>query len=465
MGEARWTDLLKLEYLARAVLVCLGIWLNAADTLVTVTVMPSVVRNIGGYAYLAWPVAVYLLGAIMGGASAGHFAHTRGLRAALLVSAILYAIGCVLSALAHAMPMFLAGRFLQGIGAGLIVGLCYVAMNTLFPATHYRRVLALLSGIWGIATVLGPLLGGLFSHGSDWQILFWMFAAQGALFAGAILVLVPKRAGDEGDSAVPVRTLVLLSAAVIANLLAGIAGNMAISVAMLALTVILLGFALRVDASAVAHLFPRAVANLRDPAGQGYIGIFALQIGSIGFSVYGPAILQAAFGLSPLEAGYGIGVEAMGWTVMALIVAERPHSADTFWIRMGVTVATLGIITMVMTFPGDALPAVLLSGLLLGAGFGMFWAFLARRILELLPPVESTRGSAAMPTTQMLGNAVGSALCGVIANANGMSHGFDRATALSAALWLFACAIPFALFGWASVWNMSAALRVTSDIP
>jgi hypothetical protein len=65
----------------------------------------------------------------------------------------------------------------------------------------------------------------------------------------------------------------------------------------------------------------------------------------------------------------------------------------------------------------------------------------------------------------MLGNAVGSALCGVIANASGMAHGFDPATARFAALWLFACAMPFAAIGWFCVWKMSGAPHAASDIP
>src|SRR5690242_1522089 len=123
MAEARWKDLFTLELLPRAVLVCFGIWLNAADSLVTTTIMPSVVRAIGGYSYFAWPVATYLLGSILGGASAGHFAHTRGLRAALIAASLPYIFGCVLSGLAGSIAPFLAGRFLQGIGSGAAVGL------------------------------------------------------------------------------------------------------------------------------------------------------------------------------------------------------------------------------------------------------------------------------------------------------------------------------------------------------
>ncbi len=457
MGEARWKDLFTLALLPRAILVCLGIWLNAADSLVTATIMPSVVRNIGGYAYFAWPVATYLLGSILGGACAGHFAHVRGLRSALIISTLPYIAGCALSAFAGSMAAFLVGRFLQGAGAGLIVGLSYVSVNTLFPGTHYRRLLALLSGVWGIATLFGPLLGGLFSHGSDWQVLFAMFAGQGVIFIAAVLFLVPQVAIVDDNAKVPVRTLVILSLAVIANLIAGVLGNIELAAASLVLAIALLVIALRGDAFAPAHLFPRRVAHLSDAAGQGYLAIFALNASCVGFSVYGAAILQAAYGLSPLTAGYIICMEAMGWTVTALIVAELPHSSDTLWIRLGASVAVLSVASLIFTLPSGSMWAVVASATALGGAFGAFWAFLTRRILEFLPPTEKALGAGAIPTTQMLGNAVGSAFCGLIANALGVAHGFTRANALSAAVWLFACAIPVALFGWFCAWRMGGA--------
>ena len=61
--DGTWRDLLRADRVARLALVCLGIWLNAADALVTATAMPSIVRDIGGYAYFACPVATYLVGA------------------------------------------------------------------------------------------------------------------------------------------------------------------------------------------------------------------------------------------------------------------------------------------------------------------------------------------------------------------------------------------------------------------
>jgi len=160
----RWRDLARDGRLPRFALLCLGIWLNAADSLVTSTIMPSVAADIGGYEFFAWPVAAYLLGAIVAGASAGRLTEIVGLRAALFGAALVYAGGCVAGALAPGMAAFLAGRLLQGAGAGWIVGLVYGAVNAGFPKALWTRVLAAVSGVWGVATLLGPLLGGLFAE-------------------------------------------------------------------------------------------------------------------------------------------------------------------------------------------------------------------------------------------------------------------------------------------------------------
>lgn len=455
MAEARWKDLFTLELLPRAFLVCFGIWLNAADSLVTTTIMPSVVRAIGGYAYFAWPVAIYLLGSILGGASAGHFAHTRGLRAALMAATLPFIAGCTLSGFATSMAPFLLGRFLQGIGSGWVVGLCYVALNALFPRLLYGRLYAALAGVWGIATLLGPLLGGLFAQGHQWQILFFLFAGQGALFAAAIPFLVPKAPVPAEEGAVPVRTLMLLSIAVIANLAAEIMASVTASIGLLAVTIFFLAFAVRADNRAQAHLFPRAIACLRNPAGLGYAVVFFLNASTVGFGLFGAAILQTAYGLSPLFAGYIVGLEAMGWTIAALLVAGQPQAAEPFWMRTGATIAVVGVASLIFTLPSLSLVAVIISATILGSGFGLFWAFLTRRLQEFLPAQDKTVGASAIPCVQMLGTALGSALCGVEANALGIGVGFTRANVLALATWLFVGAVPVALFGWACAWRLS----------
>lgn len=454
--DGTWRDLLRADRVARLALVCLGIWLNAADALVTATAMPSIVRDIGGYAYFAWPVATYLLGAIVGGASAGRLSERGGLRWALILPSAIYLIGCVVSAVAPTIALFLVGRTLQGIGAGLIVGACYVAMGVLFPNELWRRVLGAISGVWGVATLLGPLLGGIFAEHGNWRLLFWMFAAQALIFGLAAWWLVPERTAEDGNKRIPVRTLVILGLGIVGYMIAGVANSLVVSIVAVVLATILFVASLRTDATAHAHLFPRGVANIRGEAGRGYVALFAFCASAVGFGVYGAAILQTLYGLSPLVAGYVVGADAMGWTIAALIVGEFPQSWDKGCIRIGATLILLGVASLAYTFDSGSVWLVVASAVVLGAGFGAAWAYVTRAVLEHLPESERAVGSSAIPAVQMIGNAIGSAFAGMLANALGLADGINRADATAISFWLFALATPVALFGWACAWQLSA---------
>src|SRR5579859_2806814 len=117
-----WADLLADGRLPRFALICLGVWLNAADSLVTATIMPSVGAQLGGYAYFSWATAGFLVGAILAGASAGRVSEIFGLRGATAAAGALMAAGCVMSALAPDVGTFLVGRLIQGLGSGWISG-------------------------------------------------------------------------------------------------------------------------------------------------------------------------------------------------------------------------------------------------------------------------------------------------------------------------------------------------------
>src|SRR5947209_18324072 len=167
-----WADLLADGRLPRFALICLGVWLNAADSLVTSTIMPSVGAALGGYQYFSWATAGYLVGAILAGASAGRVSEIFGLRAATALAGVIMAAGCVMSALAPDVAVFLAGRLIQGLGSGWISGFAMVAIAFLFPERHWARVFAAVTFIWGIATILGPLFGGVVVEHGDWRDVF-----------------------------------------------------------------------------------------------------------------------------------------------------------------------------------------------------------------------------------------------------------------------------------------------------
>ena len=118
-----------------------------------------------------------------------------------------------------------------------------------------------------------------------------------------------------------------------------------------------------------------------------------------------------------------------------------------------------GIAGFAYTVPAGSIPLILLCALLQGGGFGIAWPFLTRVIVASAKDSEQTIASAAVPTMQRIGYAVGAALTGIVANASGFSEGLNREAAASVASWLFLAFLPLGIVG------CLAALRISSAAP
>ena len=296
-ADKGWADLLADGRLPRFALICLGVWLSAADSLVTATIMPSVGAELGGYGYFSWATAGFLIGAILAGASAGRLSEIFGLKQAIAFAGLAYAAGCVMSAAGPNIAVFLAGRVLQGVGGGWISGFSMVAIALLFPERHLAKVFAAVSGVWGIATVLGPLVGGLFAQAHEWRMVFWLFAAQAVAFSLAAVWLLKADTRAEGGQGVPWTQLGVLTLGVAAIAVADITRGALAAGGLVLAGLVLLAVVLKLDARAAVRLLPHRAADLKTIVGSGYAAMFALTAASMGLSVYGPAILQTLRGM------------------------------------------------------------------------------------------------------------------------------------------------------------------------
>jgi hypothetical protein len=181
--------------------------------------------------------------------------------------------------------------------------------------------------------------------------------------------------------------------------------------------------------------------------------IFGLEAASIAFTVYGPAMIQARHNVSPLVAGYVITAIAGGWTLTALAVAGV-QNRDGLMIRLGASVLLAGVMFSVWAVPRGGLASIVVGMVLIGAGFGLSWAFATRRILSGLDEEQQALASSAVPTAQLIGGAVGSAAAGAAANVLGFAEGIDPAAAATQGMWLFAAFAPLALIGWWAAWRL-----------
>lgn len=457
-----WGDLLGEGRLPRFAIICLGVWLNAADSLVTATIMPSVGADLGGYQYFAWATAGFLVGAILAGASAGRLSELFGLRAATALAGLVMTGGCVMSAMAPDVGTFLMGRLVQGLGSGWISGFAMVAIALMFPERHLARVFASVSGIWGIATLLGPLVGGVFAETGDWRNVFWMFAVQAAGFSLAAPFLLSGTSKGAGGPGVPWLQLGVLAAGVGAIAVADVLPRPGLSIALIAAGLVVLGLVFWIDHRSKVRLLPHRAGDPGTVVGSGYQAMFWLTAASMGFAIYGPPIFQELRGMSPLWAGYVIGVESLAWTVTALAVAHVSGAWDARWVRIGAVCLVASLVILAWATADQPLAWVLAGGALMGAAFGLSWSFMGRRVMAALSEDDRAIGSSAITAVRQTGAAVGAAISGAAANLAGFHEGLTAESARGASVWVFVAVVPLALVGTWAAFRLTGSARAAS---
>ena len=450
-----WAELGSAHLLPKLLMVLLGVWMNAADSLVTATIMPNVAADLGGYAAFSWAVAGFLIGSVIAGASAGRVAEIFGLGPASAVAGATFAVGCAMGGAAHGIDVFLAGRLVQGVGSGWFSGFAMVAIAQLFPERQLARVFAIIAGVWGVATLLGPMVGGLFAAAGNWRAVFWIFLAQAVLFALLAPILFRNARARGVHRAVPLRQLAMVGIGICAIALADLARSAAGSLALIFGGFVCLALVYVIDARANVRLLPHRAGDPRTVVGAGYLSIFALAGAQMPFSIYVPPVFQQLRGYTPLEAGYIVASLALCWTCAAMLVSNVTSGREGPWIRLGACLIALAAILQAIAVPTIVVGAVVASGAAMGIGFGLSTSLTNRLLLRHLLGEDQAIGSAALMTMRQVGGAAGAALAGVAANLVGFDAGLTDATAHGAASHVFFAAIPLALLGAASAAMMT----------
>jgi len=177
-----------------AAVVFLAILAPAVSLFIIATALPTVVADIGGLELYAWATIAYSVASIVGSAATSAVARRWGLRAGLAISVAVFAAGSTTCAAAPTMGVVVAGRALQGIGGGMIVGAVYATVREVFPAPLWPRILATISVAWGVAALTGPFVGGVLAQRGLWRTAFWSMIPFVALTGALAWRLLPVRA-------------------------------------------------------------------------------------------------------------------------------------------------------------------------------------------------------------------------------------------------------------------------------
>lgn len=438
-----------------------GVVLHAINVYIATTILPSVVRDIGGIDYYAWNTTLFVAASILGSALSARLLARAGPRSAYVIATLVFAIGTFICAVAPSMPVMLAGRLVQGLGGGFLFALSYAMIRLVFDEALWPRAMALVSGMWGVATLVGPAVGGIYAQLGVWRAAFWSLIPVAVLFAVLAVIVLPKRSTDEIErSPLPLAQLVLLTSAVLAVSFGSVSSVFLWNIAGLAAAVILTLLLIGTESRARHRLLPAGTLRITTALGALYATMSLLAVAVTSGEIFVPLFLQILHQQSPLIAGYLAALMAAGWTLGSISSAGASGKGITCAILAGPMLGMAGMIALAVLMPSESaggLPALMpicLALVAIGLGVGMAWPHLLTRVFQVAPTGEQGLAAASITTVQLFATALGAALAGMVANVAGLTDPGGIAGTANAAVWLFG------LFAFAPILAIFTAVRV-----
>jgi MFS family permease len=236
---------------------------------------------------------LYMVASIVGAASGGPLKAALGPRKGYVLGGLLFLTGSAACGASPTMLVVLIARTVQGYGGGLLLAQSMGLISELYPQALRTRILATVSGVWGVAALLGPLVGGIFAEFDWWRGAFWASTPIILWFTARAWQTLPRATAVTAVPPFPFRRIALLAFGVLcagaADQIPNLAAQGLLLVAALALTV----QAFRLDGAATNRLFPPRPLSMLTPVGTAYWIMFLFSMTHTSIGIYLPLALQS----------------------------------------------------------------------------------------------------------------------------------------------------------------------------
>ncbi|MEV4667550.1 MFS transporter [Microbacterium sp. LWO12-1.2] len=418
------------------------IFLAAIESLAVTTVMPIVSEALDGQSLYAVAFAGTLATSVIGMVAAGVWSDARGPRGALYFAVSLFLIGLVISGFAVTMHQFLAGRLVQGLGAGGQTVALYVVVARLYPPHLHGRVFAAFAAAWVVPSMIGPFLAGAVAEFLDWR---WAFLGVAVLTAAAFLTIAARLRGVDLGHGVPQDR----RAVAMRLLLAGVVAVFAVLIGFSADMVPPVGWpvaiaAVVVIAIALLPLVPKGTLR----AGRGLPSVVLMRglVAGAFFAAeaYIPYLLMKRFDFTATWAGIALMLAAFAWAGASALqgrYGERLGNRRITLISLSLLMAAI-VCVLITSLWGISPLLVILGWALGGGGMGLLYPRLTVLTLAYSGPDDQGFNSSALSISDATGSAVAIAIAGLgVATLGGGVGAFGVVFAFCIAL-VFLASVP-----------------------
>ena len=390
----------------------LGMSLGALEATVVSTAMPTVVATLGGLAHYSWVFSAYLLTSTAAVPIWGRLSDLYGRRRMYLAGIAVFLAGSALSGAAGSMEQLIVFRAIQGLGAGAIIPLSMTMVGELYTLEERARAQALFSGVWGIASIGGPLVGGYVTDALSWRWVFYLNLPFGIL-AVIVFALAYPRHARISRVRVDWTGAALLFGGIVALLVAlsDAAGSpWPWSVAAVALLATFVYVERRVEEPILPlDLFESPLIW------RSNVVVFMAGIAMFGAIAFVPLFVQVVMGGTATEAGQALTPLFLGWVLTSVLGAGATVRAGYRPVALsGAALLTVGFAGLSMLDTETRRAFLIVNVLLLGCGMGLSMLSLLLAVQHGVPRSRLGVATSLNQFSRSVGAAIGVAAMGAL---------------------------------------------------